>query len=45
MANLKRFTKSQNLNLKVFLKVSPNVLQVGDSNFTDFKNETKWKIK
>jgi len=28
MANLKRFTKSQNLNLKVFLKVSPNVLRL-----------------
>jgi hypothetical protein len=22
-----------------------NVLQVGDSNFTDLKNETKWKIR
>jgi len=30
MANLKRFTKSQNLNLKVFLKVSPNVLGIAE---------------
>jgi hypothetical protein len=27
------------------LKIMPNVLQVGDSNFTDLKNETKWKIR
>jgi len=25
--------------------ISYNGLQVGDSNFTDLKNETKWKIK
>ena len=25
--------------------IAGNVLQVGDSNFTDLKNKTKWNIK
>ena len=26
-------------------RMAHNVLQVGDSNFTDLKNKTKWNIK
>jgi len=30
---------------KMKKKIAHNVLQVGDSNFTDLKNKTKWNIK
>ena len=32
-------------NMWLATRIVANVSQVGDSNFTDLKNETKWKIK